>query len=74
MKVCDLSGGVGQLSQALAHLKDQWQITQEHWNDEKRRQFEEQHLRPLPEKMKFILAAAQRLSELMEKATQELND
>ncbi len=74
MRICDLSTGVGQLTQALADLKDRWSETKALWNDETARQFEKQYLASLPFHMQQVVGAAQRLAEVVEKAEHECGD
>jgi hypothetical protein len=57
MKVCDLNTGLGQLSQAMSHLKDRWAEAKTHWQDDASRQFEKQYLAELPMRMQQIQAA-----------------
>ncbi|MDX1945441.1 MAG: hypothetical protein SFU86_08530 [Pirellulaceae bacterium] len=74
MKICDLETGLGKLAQATSHLKERWQATQEHWRDDAARQFEKTHLGPLPARLQLLVAAAQRLSEVLREAERECSD
>lgn len=74
MKVCDLNTGLGQLSQAMSHLKDRWAEAKTHWQDEASRQFEKQYLAELPMRMQHLVQAAQRLATVLEAAERELDD
>jgi hypothetical protein len=74
MKICDLTSGTGQLSQSFADLKDRWVEAKEHWHDDVRRQFEQTHLAEIPTRLTQLLAAAQRLAEVLEKADKDLGD
>jgi hypothetical protein len=74
MRVCDLNTGLGQLSQAMSHLKDRWGEAKTHWQDEASRQFEKAYLAELPARMQHVVQAAQRLAAVLEAAEQELND
>lgn len=74
MKVCDLNTGLGRLTQAYAQLKERWADTKSHWNDERGRQFEEQHLREIPNRMQQMVGAIGRLTEVLEKAQRECED
>ncbi len=74
MKICDLNTGMGRLNQAFAHLKEKWAEAKTHWHDEASRQFEEQHLRPIPTQLQLTVAAVNRLAEVLEKAERECED
>jgi hypothetical protein len=74
MRTCDLNSGVGQLTLAYAQLKQQWAETQAQWTDENMRQFQEQHLQEIPGRLQWLVAAAQRLAEVVDKAERDLND
>lgn len=74
MKICDLNTGVGQLTQAFSELKERWGETKAQWNDEAMRQFEKKHLEEIPGRIQMLLAAAQRLSEVLQKAERDLSD
>jgi hypothetical protein len=74
MKVCDLNSGLGQLAQALSQLKDRWGEVKSHWHDDASREFEEQHLAPLPVRLQRVVASAQRLAAVIDAAERELSD
>ncbi|MBB72993.1 MAG: hypothetical protein CMJ75_00620 [Planctomycetaceae bacterium] len=74
MKICDLNSGLGRLQRSATRLKERWQETRTVWMDETRRQFQEQHLDPLPSQIGMVLAAAQRLAESLEKAEKACAD
>lgn len=74
MKVCDLNTGLGRLTQAFSQFKERWAQTKAHWNDERGRQFEEQHLREIPAHMQQMVGAIGRLGEVLEKAQRECED
>jgi uncharacterized protein YukE len=74
MRVCDLNSGVGQLTQAYSDLKDRWIEAKATWNDETSQAFQSEHLAELPDRLQQLLAAAQRLSSVVEKAEQECGE
>jgi ubiquinone biosynthesis protein UbiJ len=74
MRVCDLNTGLGQLAQAMSHLRDRWAEAKTHWHDEASRQFEKAHLAELPARVQHVVQATQRLAAVLEAAEQELND
>ncbi len=74
MRICDLNSGLGRIANALATLKQRWRETKEHWHDDNARKFEEVHLRPIPDKLQGVIAAVQRLSEVLDTAERDLSD
>jgi hypothetical protein len=74
MKVCDLNSGLGQLAQALSHLKERWNEAKTHWHDDTSRQFEQNHLHEVPVRMQRVMQAAQRLAAVLDAAERELGD
>ncbi len=40
MSICDLSSSVGRLQRATKELRDKWQETRLHWNDQTAAEFE----------------------------------
>ncbi|MBW8884253.1 MAG: WXG100 family type VII secretion target [Planctomycetia bacterium] len=74
MKICNLADGLGQLTHAITDLNQQWAETQQQWNDETSRQFEEAYLRPIPSQMQTLITAVQALSATVDKAVRELID
>ena len=74
MRICDFHTGPAQLTQAFTKLKEHWVESAEQWNDNARRQFEETHLREIPLRLQQLLAAAQRLAEVLEKAERDCED
>jgi hypothetical protein len=69
-----LQDGLGQLSHALAELNEAHLAVQEQWNDDNRRRFEEEHLRPIAPQIQRLAAAAQSLMTTVTKAVRELED
>ena len=74
MKICNLADGLGQLTHAITDLNQRWAETQQHWNDETSREFEETYLRPIPAHMQTLIAAVQVLATTVDKAARELID
>lgn len=74
MKICDLNTGMGQLAQALSHLREQWVEAKTHWHDQASQEFEKTHLHDLPIRLQRVTQAAQRLATLLESAERELGD
>jgi len=67
----DLSTGSGKLSFALKNLRSQWAVTEPHWNDQVRQDFENNHLDPLESQVLATLGAMNSLGQLLAKARQE---
>jgi len=74
VRICDLHTGVICLSRAAKDLREQWNATADCWQDQNRRDFEEQHLQPLAPRITLMIAAVQRLNEVLEAAERELTD
>ncbi len=74
MKHCDLVTGMGRVQRAAAELKEKWLDTRSFWDDRARRDFEKNHLQPLPSQITMVVAAIHELAEVLEQAEQELED
>lgn len=74
MRVCDLNTGLGQLSHAFSQLRERLNESQADWNDSARQQFEKEHLNEIPNRLQLLVAAVQRLSEVLEKAEKDCED
>ena len=74
MKICDLHTGRIKLTRATKDLRQQWKDTKEHWHDEISRDFERDHLEPLGPQVTLMLAAINRLNEVLELAERECRD
>jgi uncharacterized protein YukE len=74
MKHCDLATGTGRIQRAAARLKDRWNATQDHWNDQARRDFQKNYLQPLAPQLTLVLAAIHELNEILQQAERDLED
>jgi hypothetical protein len=74
MRVCDLTTGLGRLAEAFSDLKERWEEVREVWRDEACKQFEEQHLKPIPRHVQQLVTATQQLSQAVDGAVQECDD
>jgi hypothetical protein len=74
MRVADLASGLGQLTHAFARLSERWDQVAPLWNDDARRHFEENHLQPIPPRLKLLLTAANQLHGAIAAAEEELGD
>ena len=62
-----MSAHSGRLQHALKHLREQWDITQETWNDPVSRDFERIHLVPLEQLTKGAITGMEKVSEVLGK-------
>ncbi len=74
MRVCDLSSGVGQLSQAYGKLKERLVETREVWTDDAFRQFDQQRLNEIPNRLQLMVAAVNKLAEVLSVAERECGE
>ncbi len=74
MHICDLHTGRNRLSKATKDLREQWRETREVWNDGNARAFVERHLEPLGPEVTLMVAAVNRLQEVLEKAERACSD
>lgn len=74
MKTCDLNSGLGQLNHAFSQLKDRLAETRSVWDDQTRKQFEAEYLNEVPARLQQLVAAVQRLGEVLEKAERDCDD
>ncbi len=59
--------GTSKLRHALKTLRSQWDQTQDGWNDQVRRDFEEKRLAPLDSQVSSTMRAMDQLAELFSK-------
>ena len=71
MKLADLNTGASQLRDAIESLRQAWSDAGEHWNDANRRNFEEQHLRPLANSLAQAFPAIDQLAQVLNLAGRE---
>ncbi len=74
MSICDLRSGTGRLHKATRELAEKWAETREHWNDKTRHDFEERHLQPISPAVRLLMAHANELIGLLNKAEKECRD
>ena len=74
MKHCDLITGMARIQRGFSRLKERWLETKTHWTDQASRDFEKNHLQPLPSQITMVVAAVHELAELLEQAEKELED
>ena len=68
MALPDFTGETAKMRSALETLEVAWDATENHWNDKARKQFEENHIRPLVPQVKASLDAANRLADVLRQA------
>ena len=74
MKVCDLNTGLGRLAEGFSQLKERLAEVKSHWNDDALRQFEQNHFPEIPARMQRMLAAVQRLADVVDRAERDCDD
>jgi hypothetical protein len=62
-----MSAQSGRLQHALKHLREQWDIAQETWDDPVSREFEKLHLIPLEQYCKNAIVGMEEISEVLGK-------
>ena len=62
-----MSAHSGRLHHALKHIREQWDICQEKWDDQVARDFERLHLMPLEQLTKGAITGMEKLSESLGK-------
>ncbi len=60
-----MSAQSGRLQHALKHLKEQWDIAQETWDDGVARDYERVHIIPLEQTCKNAIVGMEKLSEVL---------
>lgn len=74
MRICDLQTGVIRLTKSAKKLRDQWEETKPHWDDQNATDFDHNHLQPLSPHITLTLAAVNRLAALLEQAERDCWD
>jgi hypothetical protein len=72
MKVGDIHSGAVKLEQAMRVLMLRWEHTKELWHDTASKNFEDRYLADLEPQVKVIMEAAARLTEVLDRAQQEV--
>jgi hypothetical protein len=62
-----MSAQSGRLHHAIKHLREQWDIAQETWDDPVSREFEKTHIIPLEQNCKNAITGMEKLSEVLGK-------
>jgi hypothetical protein len=62
-----MSAHSGRLHHALKHIREQWDIATEKWDDQVARDFERLHLTPLEQLTKGAITGMEKLSEALGK-------
>jgi hypothetical protein len=60
-----MSAQSGRLQHALKHLREQWDIAQDTWDDPASRDFEKNHLIPLEQNTKNAIVGMEKLTEVL---------
>ncbi|MBY0586130.1 hypothetical protein K2X85_03075 [bacterium] len=72
--MASIDAGQTKLARSLKVLLEAWDITQEHWNDSVKVEFEKNHLEELTKRVRSTLTAMDRLQEALRRAEQECGD
>jgi hypothetical protein len=62
-----MSAQSGRLQHALKHLRDQWDITQDTWDDPVSREYDKLNIVPLEQNTKNAIVGMEKLSEVLGK-------
>jgi len=62
-----MSAHSGRLQHALKHLREQWEIVQETWDDANARDFEKNHIIPLEQTTRNAILGMDELAEVLSK-------
>ncbi|MGO9470273.1 MAG: hypothetical protein ACLQIB_47425 [Isosphaeraceae bacterium] len=62
-----MSAHSGRLQHALKHVREQWDIAQETWDDPVAREFEKLHIVPLEQNAKNAIVGMEKISEVLGK-------
>ena len=74
MRIGDLNLGAARLHDALKSLELAWAEAQAKWDDASRRNFEENHIRPILPALRTTLDAIGRLSDVFARAQRDCED
>jgi len=74
MNICDLSSSVTRLQRATKELRDKWQETRLHWNDQTAAEFEAKHLDAIVPQLRLLAADLSELRETYAKAEKACTD
>jgi hypothetical protein len=72
MKVGDIHSGAVKLDQAMRMLMLRWETMKDLWRDAASKNFEDSYLADLEPQVKVIVEAAGRLTEVLDRAQQEV--
>ena len=71
MKTADVQSSAARLKEGFDLLNIRWQMSQDVWNDQARRNFEESHLQPLEAPVGISLESIRRLGNTLARAQKE---
>ena len=70
----DVNSSITRLQRASRRLAERWADTNEHWNDNMSREFEEEFLRPILPQLKLSIASIHEIAEVLDNARRECED
>jgi hypothetical protein len=68
----NVSTGASQLNMAMKNLKAQWENIKPDWQDAVQQEFEENHYKPLHERVQLTLREMERLDQVFAKLRRDL--
>jgi hypothetical protein len=69
-----MSAQSGRLQHALKHLREQWDIAQDTWDDPVSRDFERLHIIPLEQHVRNAVAGMEKISEALGKVRMQCRE
>ncbi len=69
-----MSAQSGRLHHAIKHVREQWDIAQETWDDPVSREFEKVHIIPLEQHCKNTIIGMEELSEVLGRIRSQCKD
>ncbi len=66
-----MSAGSARLEHALKAIRVQWELVQEHWNDQVRHDFEKNFMSPLESRASAAIRGMDQIAEVLKKVRQD---
>jgi len=74
MRICDTSSSLGRLQLSLKALNEAWAEAKKYWHDHTAKRFEDDQLEIIRTRVNMTATAVSRLTNVLDKAEQELED
>ena len=62
------------MQEAMEQMQIQWSSTRDHWNDSMAQHFEDQHIRPIFERINIALPAMTQMAQALQQALSQCNE